>query len=242
MISPAGLSNGSVQKGGLPSGAGIPVEDLGVFLRRLAHDVRNDLSALKLLFACLQERGAEDAGTLLGGQIEEALRHGTRRMSRVARAFEPPSVEAMDYPLDLFFEDFKARATSARPDSSARIEWKLDGERQQGFFDPALAMEALDELLDNALAFSPHDSPLWVSAAGQDAGVAWRFRQSIELAPDGCDQWGRTPLGGSRKGGYGLGLFRARRIVEAHGGRLEFVYAADRGLLVAEAFFPGGDR
>lgn len=240
MTSPAGLSNGSVQKAELPSDAVISVEDLCVFLRRLAHDVRNDLSAIKLLLACLQESSGADAGGLLGGQMDDALRHSTRRMSRVAKAFEPPSVDAMDYPLDLFFEDFKARATSLRSDSSARIRWELNGGQKVGVFDPALAMEALDELLDNAFAFSVHDTPLWVSAAGMDVGVEWRFRQSLEGVPIGCDQWGRTPLGGSRKSGYGLGLFRARRIIEAHGGRLEFAHTAESGTLVAVAFFPGG--
>ncbi len=242
MIRPAGLSNGSVKQAELPSDAGIRVEDLGVFLRRLAHDVRNDLSAIKLLLACLQESDSADAGALLGGQMDDALRHGTRRMSRVAKAFESPSVDAMDYPLDLFFEDFKARATSSRPDSSGRIKWELNGGQKVGVFDPALAMEALDELLDNALTFSPHDTSVWVLATGLDAGVEWRFRQSLEGIPRGTDQWGRTPLGGSRKGGYGLGLFRARRIIEAHGGLLDFAHAADSGTLVAEAFFPGGSQ
>lgn len=242
MTPPAGLSNGSVQKAELPSDAGIPVEDLGVFLRRLAHDLRNDLSAIKLLLACLRESSGPDAVALLGGQMDDALRHGTGRMSRVARAFEPPSVEAMDYPLDLFFEDFKARVTSSHPESSDRISWELIGGRKVGVFDPALVTEALDELLENALAFSPGDTAVWVLANGLDAGVEWRIRQSIEGAPMGIEQWGRTPLGGGRKRGYGLGLFRARRIIESHGGSLTFAHTAESGTLVAEVFLPGGSQ
>ena len=107
--------------------------------------------------------------------MEDALRHGARRMSRIAKAFEPPAVDGMDYPLDLFFEDFRARATASRTESSARISWELQGGQKTAVFDPALAMEALDELLDNALAFSPPDTPVDVCATGLDAGVEWRF-------------------------------------------------------------------
>lgn len=240
MNSEAGLSNGSVLDAEHAPSGGIPVENIGAFLRRLAHDVRNDLSAIQLLIAFLQEGAGADASSEVGGQVNEALRHGSRRMARVARAFEVPSVEGIDYPLELFFEDFKGRALTARPELAERVVWRLNGGQETVFLDPALAMEALDELLENAVAFSPLDSSLSVTADGGSTGVAWCFSQSTQSSPQGYELWGRSPLVGTRKEGYGLGLFRARRIIEAHGGRLCFAYSAETGALTAEVFFRGG--
>lgn len=240
MNSQAGLSNGSVLDAEHAPSGGIQVENVGAFLRRLAHDIRNDLSAIQLLVAFLQEGEGADARSEVGGQVNEALRHGSRRMARVARAFEVPSVERIDYPLELFFEDFKGRALAARPELSERVVWRLKGGQETASLDPALAMEALDELLENALAFSPLDSSIYVTAVGGGTGVEWCFSQSTQSIPQAYDLWGRSPLVGSRKGGYGLGLFRARRIIEAHGGRLGFAYSAETCALSADVFFPGG--
>lgn len=240
MNSQAGLSNGSVLDAEHAPSAGIPVENIGVFLRRLAHDVRNDLSAIQLLVALLQEGVEVESLSEVGEQVNAALRHGSRRIARVATAFEVPAVEGMDYPLELFFEDFKGRALSAQPDLSRRVVWSVSGGDALAFLDPTLAMEALDELLENAAAFSPRDSSISVAAVGRGTGVEWCFSQSTQVVPQGYDLWGRSPLMGSRRGGYGLGLFRARRIIEAHGGRLGFAYSADTGSLNTDVFFPGG--
>lgn len=44
--------------------------------------------------------------------------------------------------------------------------------------------------------------------------------------------WGRTPLLTTRRNAYGLGAFRARRILEAQGSSLDYAHTAvDRALV-----------
>lgn len=193
------------------------------FLRLLSHDVRNDLNAVDLLTAYIQDvSGAESIRGELG-QLRTAIRYGSERMHRLSCAFDTPRIDAIELPLHVLMDDLRAQMLSAKPEIEPRLQWRIEDENTNVFVDPMLAMEVFRELADNALAFSVHDSLVHVRVAVNEGhSFEWCFAQNLKEPSGNPDHWGRSPFLSARRGHYGLGLFRARRIIEAHKGSIEF--------------------
>jgi signal transduction histidine kinase len=217
----------------------VSVDLVDAFLRQLSHDVRNDLNAMHLLISYAEDLGAgENAGAALE-QLHGAVRYGSQRMVRVSKAFQIPTPDRIAYPVDLLFEDLRDRLSVEHPELSGRLQWAFSGSPCHALLDPVLALEVMTELLQNAAAFSPPDEPVRVEAEGGGEGAFWRIEQVAPLPPKGMQEWGMRPLESSRRAHYGLGLFRARRVLGALGAGLTFEHDSGRGVLLSEVYFPG---
>ena len=76
-------------------------------------------------------------------------------------------------------------------------------------------------------------SSLQVGARPGAGTVALCIHQQLSAPPASpAGDWGRTPLLSSRRNVYGLGAFRARRILEAQGGALDYIHSDADGSLV----------
>lgn len=223
-------------------GATIAVERLEAFLRQLSHDVRNDLNAMDLLTSYVEDLQPEGSVREALSQLHDSVRYGSQRMQRLSRAVQICDPEWIPYPSDLLFEDVRARYKLDRPEVFERTNWERLGARVVVAVDPGLVMEALLELLDNALGFSPSGTSVRVFVESQEHGVLWRIEQVADKCPADISQWGRRPLESTRSSRYGLGLFRVRRIVEAHNANLNFFHQPDGQLLVTEVWFGGSLR
>ena len=207
------------------------------FLRQLSHDVRNDLNAMDLLTSYVEDLQTEGAVREALAQLHDSVRYGSQRMQRLSRAVQKCEPDWIPYPNDLLFEDLRGRFELDRPECAARVDWKIVGDRLVVPVDAGLVMEALLELLGNALGFSPADSVVRVVCSSTEDGALWRIEQPAAKAPVGMERWGRVPLETTRRAHYGLGLFRVRRIVGVHHARLDFFHEAGAGLLVTELLF-----
>lgn len=117
--------------------------------------------------------------------------------------------------------------------AAARVE-RATGDVALGG-DPELLSIALAHLLDNALKFSGHETPVVVEAAASDGAVLVRVRDrgigiATEHLPYIFERFYRSERSlTAPTGGYGLGLFVAREIARAHGGAIDVESAALSG-------------
>jgi signal transduction histidine kinase len=104
--------------------------------------------------------------------------------------------------------------------------------------DPALLRRVLDNLLDNAGAYSEAPSPVVVAARAEGGSLRVEVSDrgiGVEASdlPRIFTPFFRTDRSRARRtGGVGLGLALAKRIVEAHQGTIAFESEAGRGSTV----------
>jgi two-component system OmpR family sensor kinase len=130
-------------------------------------------------------------------------------------------------------EQAAARFRSLHPDRTLSLE--IEDGLPTIEADPALLRRALDNLLDNACAYSDADQPVVLAARAENATLTIEVRdRGIGIAPE--DQahlftpFFRADRSRARNtGGMGLGLVLAREIVEAHGGTIAVESAPGQG-------------
>ena len=107
---------------------------------------------------------------------------------------------------------------------------------------PELIRRALENVIRNALRFSPEGAPVEVGAGLRDGRIVIEVR---DHGP-GADAALRAAMfdpfvkGADSNGGAGLGLAIARRALAAHGGKVEALAPEDGGLLVRITLPHGG--
>ena len=194
----------------------------------ISHDLRNPLNAIVLraqaIQQSLQKKGlAQEAAAL--GPLLAAAQHAEALLGDL---FETTRLHAGHLDLQRETVDLgelvgRAIARVASPSQRVRIELlpTLDAVRVAA--DPPRLDRVIDNLLENALKYS-HDRPVHVVVARQGAeGVVSVIDQGVGIPapelPHLFQRHYRASTAGAASG-LGLGLYAARLIIEAHGGRI----------------------
>jgi PAS domain S-box-containing protein len=196
------------------------------FIAMVAHDLRNPLASIRG-FAQLLER---DAPERTARQAQAIVSQADRMNRLLQELLDAASLEAGRLPLhrarlDLLellrgqVEQVQAQSTihPIRLDAPAgRLEGEWDGDRLGQVFQ---------NLLSNAIKYSPEGGDIDVRV--RDLGIAAEISISdrgVGIAPDLLprlfDQYYRVNGASAEVTGLGLGLYIARELVEAHGGRI----------------------
>jgi signal transduction histidine kinase len=152
----------------------------------------------------------------LGKMIGELL-----EVSRVAMGTLKLQREEMD--LGAAVRECLARFEPQLAGAGCRVEMQAEG-RLTGRWDPGRLEQVIDNLISNAVKYGA-GKPVEVRLQDRGERVVLEVRDhGIGIAPaDQIRVFERFERAVSRRqfGGFGLGLWITRRVVEAHGGKIE---------------------
>jgi PAS domain S-box-containing protein len=214
------------------------------FISTAAHELRTPLTSVIGYAELLLEQ--IDAGTFSPDSrefLEEILEKGEALAEIVNDLLDLSRVESgqlvclhllsqgMDQLLRNVTEDFRR----LHPDY--RFELRLPETMVQVLLDPGKIRQVLENLLGNAVKFSPKGSVVRVTSDCTDQELITRVQdEGIGMTPEQLrhifDKFYRGDASNTAVGGLGLGMAIARNIIEAHGGRIAVESAPGRGTTV----------
>ncbi|HEY8477386.1 MAG TPA: GAF domain-containing protein, partial [Chloroflexota bacterium] len=200
---------------------------LELFMGVVAHDLRAPLTAIRGYAQLLRRPGA-----LADRQRDQALRGIDEQVGQMLRLIEDllnvSRVLAGRLPLALRPTDLVAltrKVVEAQQVTTTRHRIILEApDRIEGQWDPERLTQLLTNLINNAIKYSPEGGNIWVRLRATDDSVELDVvDQGIGMAPETLEVIFRPFVRIERTRtlrGAGLGLFIAKQIVEAHGGRI----------------------
>ena len=203
----------------------------------ISHDLRSPLNAIVLRAQVMQQslrtKGlAQEADAL--GPLLAAAQHAETLLADLLRTtrLHAGHLDLQRETVDLGELVGQAMARIASPSQRGRIELSPADEPVLVDADPARLDRVIDNLLENALKYS-QDRPVQVVVERRGAeGVVTFLDQGVGIPaselPLLFQRHYRASTAGAAQG-LGLGLYAARLIIEAHGGRIWAESEAGRG-------------
>lgn len=208
-----------------------------LYIGALAHDLRNPLHGILMAAQAIAKR--EDSGAS-SARLAELIGQSGEHMQKLIQ-------DLLDFTrtrlgrgllIDLQAQDMAqlARQVTAQfqhGDEPGRIQLELP-ETLRGVWDGDRIQQVLSNLLGNALKYATPNTPIRLRAQAQGEQVLVEVHNQGPAIPAAAQRHLFDPLTRAvanedkrHRDGLGLGLYIARQIAEAHGGRLTLSASSD---------------
>jgi signal transduction histidine kinase len=199
-------------------------------IQMIVHDMRSPLTVILGNIELAQtavERGKAGAGT----SLEAALQGAESLMGMIDSLLDISRLEEGKMPIQRLACDLHDLAdmslAALRPLAGKKnISLSLSGAPTQITADPALVRRVFDNLLGNAVKFTPPGGTIRLSVAAAGLSVRAEVRDSAPVIPEEFherifEKFGQVETAGhDRNHATGLGLTFCKLAVEAHGGKI----------------------
>ncbi|HEU5162011.1 MAG TPA: ATP-binding protein [Thermoanaerobaculia bacterium] len=239
-----------IRSGGVVVGAVMVIRDISAlqeldrkkdeFLSVASHELRTPLTTIRgytqLLLQLLYEIDPEERTMYLQSMLGEidrmmGLISELLDVSRIQRNRLQVSLQELDWVE--FVRTLTAATALQHPGRSIAFSSEID--QMQVKIDPQRMRQVIDNLMSNAVKYSPETSPVQVRVDASNGTVhTYVADEGIGIPADELprlfERFHRARNVSSRYyGGLGLGLYISRAIVEAHGGRISVETEEGRG-------------
>ena len=209
------------------------------YMALLSHDLRNPLASILVLVSTLKQLVTKKGLTQDAELAERAERNVKRMNAMIGELTEATSLESHGVELRREARDLRELVAGVvnRMDDPRRRRITFDPDGESPFVvlaDTSRLERVVENLLTNALKYSAEEAPVKVRLARKGSAVELDVSdRGIGIAPENVkmlfDRYYRTSAGKARASGLGLGLYIARLIVEAHGGRIDVSSEVGKG-------------
>jgi K+-sensing histidine kinase KdpD len=208
------------------------------FVRQLTHDLRNDLNALELQSAYIGELTQDQELTSEIKRLREVVAGLNSTLQLLSTAVGEVAPNLVTYPASEFLADTRTQIERNFSKENHEITWDVQLEDGILNIDPQLFQEVFVELFANAFEHDRGKGALVARARISDGRFLFSLHEPKAVFSSDTQNWGRQPLRNIRQRHYGLGLNRARAIIEAHGGELQAQYDPKAATLVSTVTLP----
>jgi light-regulated signal transduction histidine kinase (bacteriophytochrome) len=212
--------------------------ELTKFVGQLNHDLRNHLNAIELQAAFVSEICGGSEGKEEIKRLREMTGEMCAHLQRLSVSLGRPQLNPMGYLAAELVEDLQAKLRLEQPELAAAVEWQISLGGEALEIDPYLLQEAFLELFSNAGAHDRGEGAIVFEARRNGEAIEFILREPKAKFDRTTEDWGGQPLARIRSNHYGLGLFRARGIFEAHHGTLQAEFDPASSSLITTVTLP----
>jgi signal transduction histidine kinase len=207
------------------------------FVSAAAHDLKTPLTTIVAQAQLIERRAEREGRTAELAGIQRLVREASQLTRLVEELLDASRLERGALPMHREPADLAEIAREAvqhERQGAERIEFVADG-AVRGSFDPERVRQLIDNLVENALKYSPAAGPVTVRVWSEaPMGRVAVTDQGIGIPPEDLPHLFERFRRGSnvdhrRFSGIGLGLYICRGIAEQHGGRVWVESATGRG-------------
>src|SRR4051794_36555200 len=216
----------------------IPWDDTVRFVRQLSHDLRNHLNAAELQSAFIGEIATDPEIKTEITRLRGMLSELSTLLQKLSADMGHARPNLIPYRSNDLMEDLRRKIEAAPGDSKPAISWGENPSDASLAIDPQLFPLVVEELLSNAHRGNPTAQLTLQASIDRDQQFVLTLSEPKETFDLDTENWGRQPLRNIGQRHYGLGLNRARIIVEAHGGQLRARYDKASNNLVTTITLP----
>ncbi len=202
----------------------------------LAHELKSPIAALRGASELLADESDPDRRARLETNIALAVERlhriveGVLNLARAENRDRLSDIESMD--LDEVIADCVTTRAERLAAKSVSVHHQPSGARVDG--DRFLLRQALGNLLDNAIDFSPVGGAIEIASEATEDGVTVRVRDHGPGIPDYAlsrlfERFYSVPRPDTGERGSGLGLNLVREVARLHGGGIELVNHPEGG-------------
>jgi signal transduction histidine kinase len=216
----------------------VPFDRVAALVRQLTHDVRNGLNTVDLQASFLQELVTDPEVIPEVKRIRTMIGSTAKMLQGFSATFSLSEAHSVTYAAKIFVEDFRSRLSSLLPEQAPQITWEESLGEESISVDIEMIFRAFSEFFKNAFHFRQKNGAILARAFAEEGSFVLELREEKTELPAPPETWGLEPLVSTRRGGYGMGLFHARRILAAHQGAVEQRFDSAVGVLLTRIYLP----